>query len=144
MTVKLGKDAVLYYGTTGATGAIEATSVGDVSVAMTAGEAKIPTRGNGGINAVATTLLEIEVTFKIPLDPSDAFYQAVRVAFVGRTTMALKPMTGSNSVAGNEGPDGDFVITKFDRAEPIDGEVSMDCTAKIQVFRSWVVVASGS
>jgi len=143
MNIKLGKDAVLYYGVAGtsaqtATPLTTATSISDANLGMTMGEAKVATRGNGGVEGILATLMSVEVTFKIPLDPSDAFYQAVRAAFIGRTLMALAPLTGPKATPGNEGPDGDFSIVKFDRAEPIDGEVAMDVAAKIFAFRGWV------
>lgn len=143
MTIKLGKDAVLYFGTAGTAAYSAATptkadGISDATLNLSMSEAKVATRGNGGVEGILPVLLSVEVTFKIPLDTSDAFYQAVGTAFTGRTQIALTPLTGPKAVAGNEGPDGDFSVVKFDRAEPIDGEQSMDVTCKVFVYRGWV------
>ena len=143
MTIKLGKDAVMYYGAAGtaaysAAAPTKADGIADASLALSMSEAKVATRGNGGVESILPVLLSVEVTFKIPLDTADLFYQAVATAFIGRAQIALTALTGPKAVAGNEGPDGDFSVVKFDRAEPIDGELSMDVTCKIFVYRGWI------
>lgn len=141
MTIKLGKDAVLYYGVAGAsahTAGTKADGISDATLGMTMGEAKVATRGNGGVEGILATLLSAEVTCKIPLDTADLFYQAVSTAFSGRTLIALVPLTGLKTIAGNEGPDGDFSVVKFDRAEPIDHEQVVDVTFKVFAYRGWV------
>ena len=147
MTIKLGKDAVMYYGAAGTAAYSAATptkgdGISDATLALSMSEAKVATRGNGGVEGVLPVLLTVEVTFKIPLDTADPFYQAVATAFIGRTPIALTPLTGPKTVAGNEGPDGDYSVVKFDRAEPISGELCMDVTCKVFVYRGWIKTTS--
>ena len=143
MTIKLGKDAVMYYGVAGTAAYTAATptkadGISDASLALSMSEAKVATRGNGGVEGVLPVLLSVELTFKIPLDTADLFYQAVTAAFIGRTQIALTPLTGLKTIAGNEGPDGDYSVVKFDRAEPIGGELCMDVTCKVFIYRGWI------
>ena len=140
-TVKLGKDAVAYYHATAGTALAGMTlilsGVKDVQLNLGAGTAKVTTRGSGGWENELATLKTLEVSLKIPLDPTDAGYQALATAFVNGGTLAAAFLTDAKAVSGAEGPVGDFCVTKFDRNEPLDGEVEVDVTLKLAKFTAW-------
>lgn len=148
MSMKLGKDAVGYYHATAGT-ALSAMSlmlsgVRDVQLNMGAGSAKTSTRGGGGWETELPTLRTLAVTCKIPLDPADAGYQALAVAFTTGVNIAAAFLTDAKSVAGAEGPVGSFAVTKFDRNEPLDGEVEVDVELKLSTFLCWCKIGVGN
>ena len=141
-SVRLGKDAVVYYhGTEGTalSGMTLVLDVANVELSLSAGEADITRRSNSGWKQTAATLKECEASFEIPLDPEDAGYIALRSAYTGGTGLAMSILTGPKATPKNEGPTGDFVVTGFNRSEPIDGAVSVSVTVKMKKFKAWNV-----
>lgn len=146
MGIRLGMNAKLYYTTTAgqALSAMTLTlgGVKNVDVKLTTGEADVTTRANTGWKQSLATLKECEITFDLPLDPSDAGYIAVRAAYLANSLLGLAAMTGDKAVAGNEGIVGDFTITEFGRSEPIEEAQSVSVTAKLYTFKEWAITAS--
>jgi len=144
MGIRLGKDAVLYYSATAGQALSAMTLILDgvkgVEVNLTTGEADVTTRANLGWKQSLATLKECELTFDMPLDPTDAGYIAVRAAYLAGSVIGLAAMTGSKSVAGNEGPVGDFTITNFGRSEPIEEAQNVSVTAKLYTFKEWAII----
>lgn len=139
-TFVLGMNAGLYQGTAGeADPALmtEVDNVRDVNVSMEAGEADITTRGNSGWRAYAPTLRECSVEFQMVWRPGDAVFEAVKDAFLSASTVALAVLSEKRSVAGAQGPLGDFSITAFSRNEALEEAIVADVTAKLAVFREW-------
>jgi len=141
MSMKLGKDAVAYYHATPGTALSSMTLIlsgaSDVQLNLGAGSAKITTRASAGWECELATLRTLSVTCKIPLDPTDAGYIALATAFLAGSTLAMAFLTDAKAVTGAEGPVGDFAITKFDRNEPLDGNVEVDVELKLAKFTAW-------
>ena len=141
MAMKLGMNAQVYYHATATTAlsgmTLIATGVRDVSLSISAATAKVTTRGSGGWEQELPTLKSLEVSLKIPLDPTDAFYQQLTTSFTAGGTFAAAFLTDTKATSGATGPVGDFCVTKFDRAEPLDGAMEMDVTLKLAKFTAW-------
>ena len=138
-TFLLGMNAKIYYGEAEAelSTLTEMTNVRDVTLTLEAGEADVTTRANKGWRSTAPTLRECTVEFEMLWIQSDAGFQAVKTAFLAATLVRLAVLTGESDAAGTEGPVGDFCVTKFDRNEPLDGEVEVDVTLKLAKFTAW-------
>jgi len=141
MSMKLGMNGVAYYHATPTTAlsgmTLQLSGVKDVSLSIGAGTAKVTTRASGGWEQELPTLRSLEVSLKIPLDPTDAGYQQLATSYLAGTTFAAAFLTDAKAVSGAEGPVGDFCVTKFDRNEPLDGEVEVDVTLKLAKFTAW-------
>jgi hypothetical protein len=141
MAMKLGMNAQVYYHATATTAlsgmTLIATGVRDVSLSISAATAKVTTRNSGGWEQELPTLKSLEVSMKIPLDPTDAFYQQLSTSFLANGTFAAAFLTDTKATSGATGPVGDFCVTKFDRAEPLDGAMEMDVTLKLAKFTAW-------
>jgi hypothetical protein len=139
--MKLGKDAVAYYHATPTTALSGMTlilsGVRDVQLNIGAGSAKVTTRASGGWENELATLRTLSVTCKIPLDPTDAGYIQLATSFLAGTTFAAAFLTDTKVTVGAEGPVGDFSVTKFDRNEPLDGEIEVDVELKLAKFTAW-------
>ena len=130
----LGMNAKLYHGVAGTTAATEMTNVRDVTLTLEAGEADVTTRANLGWRATAPTLRECSAEFEMVWDPDDAGFTAIKTAFLASDLIALKVL----DKAAGQGPDGDFAITSFSRAEALEEAITVSVTAKLSVFRSWI------
>lgn len=139
---KLGKDAVLYYSLNSGSTLAEMTSilsgVSDSKVSLQTGERIVTKRANIGWEQTEASLKKCQIEFSLTLDTSDAGYLAVQSAWLNGTTLALAALSGPADVAGNVGIVGDFAITGFDRAEPVEGSVKVSVIAKLNVFTAWV------
>jgi hypothetical protein len=138
----LGNNAKLYYGAKEAVLAdlAELDNIKDATLNMTAAETDTTTRGNSGYRSTTGGLKEIELTFQMQVKPTDAAYKAIRDAFLGNTGIELAPLTQDRATIGAEGPRGTWSITGFSRSEPLEGTITVDVTAKIQIFREWVEI----
>ena len=134
----LGMNAKLYHGVAGTTAATEMTNVRDVTLTLEAGEADVTTRANLGWRATAPTLRECNAEFEMVWDPDDAGFTAIKTAFLASDLIALKVL----DKADGQGPDGDFAITSFSRAEALEEAITVSVTAKLSVFRSWITAGA--
>jgi hypothetical protein len=130
----LGMNAKLYHGVAGTTAATEMTNVRDVTLTLEAGEADVTTRANLGWRATAPTLRECSAEFEMVWDPADTGFTAIKDAYLGSELIALKVLDKEDG----QGPDGDFAITSFSRAEALEEAITVSVTAKLSVFRSWI------
>lgn len=143
-TFVLGMNAGLYQGAAESTdpGAMtKVDNVRDVTLQMEAGEADITTRGNSGWRATAPTIRECTVEFQMVWKPGDAVFDAIKTAFLSAGTVALAVLDQLASVAGAQGPLGDFSITNFTRNESLEEAIVADVTAKLARFEEWHTVA---
>lgn len=142
-TFQLGKDAKIYYGAEGdpLTGLTEMGNVTNVSLTLEASEADVTTRANSGWRATVATLKSCSVEFEMQFKPSDAGFTAIQTAFMNSGLIRLAPLTGDKSVAGNEGPMGDFSVTNFSRDEALEEAIKYKVTAKLAVYDSWVTTS---
>jgi len=143
----LGMDCKVYYGAAGTALAslTELTQVRKAGFSGETGEADVTTRGNGGWKASASTLRSLSGEMEIVFKPGDAGYEALRDAWKGNTLVSLAVLTGGSTVAGSEGPHGDFAVTGFNRSEELEEGVVVSVTVKLNKFTAWIEVAgSGS
>ena len=145
-TYVLGKNAGLYQGAAGVIDPAEMSEVDnvrDVTLSLEAGEADITTRGNGGWRATAPTLRECSVEFQMVWRPGDPVFEAIKTAFLTGATVALAVLDQKKTVAGAQGPLGDFSILSFSRNEALEEAIVADVSAKLAHFEEWHEVAVG-
>lgn len=123
---KLGLEAKLYYGGAGSTATTELTNVKDLTLNLQAGEADITTRGAAGWKVSLAALKEGSLEFTMVWDPSDAGFAAISNAFFSGEAIALAALDGE----GGSGLDADFMITQFNRSEPLEDAITVSVTAK--------------
>lgn len=133
-----GMFAQLAYKATGVGGAgfwSEMEKARDVTLNLDAGEADVTTRGNDGWRATIAGLKEASIDFELVWEPDDPGFEAVKDAYLNGTTIGLAAL----DVAGAEGEGlvGDFSITNFSRAEPLEDAIIVSVTAKLAVFSEW-------
>lgn len=133
MSYVLGMNAKLYYGDSGSTPSTELTTVKNVQLELTAGEADVTTRGNSGWRATQATLKEATLTFDLIWDPTEAGFTALRNAYLNSSEIALMPLDQEDG----EGPDADWTVTGFSRNEDLEEAITVSVTAKLSTFRSW-------
>ena len=126
MSIKLGMEAKLYYGASGATASTELTNVKDVTLNLESGEADVTTRANAGWRATIGTLKTGSVEFEMIWDSDDAGFTAIKDAYFNNTPIALAIL----DEAGGEGLDADFSITNFSRNEALEEAITVSVTAK--------------
>ena len=133
MSYVLGKNARLYYDTTGVATPTwtECVNVKDLTLNMEAGVADVTTRANGGYKAEVGTIKEVSVDFGMVYDNTDANWTAIHAAFIAQTTIGFAVVDGNIVTAGTEGFYADFVITKFDIDESLEEAMTVAVTAKV-------------
>lgn len=122
----LGKNAKLFAGPAGTTASTEVKNCRTVTVNMTHEEADATTRGTGGFSVVVPTLKSVEISFSMLDIPGDPSLETIRSAYVSGGPVALKAL----SAESGWGPDGDFIITAFNRNEDNKGLIEYSVTAK--------------
>jgi len=126
MPFALGMNCKAYYGTAGATANMIMNNIKDVTLNLSTGESDVTTRGNQGWRAMAATLKEGSVEFKMVWDTADLGFIAIKNAWYAAGPIALLFLDG----VGGSGLDADFTITNFTRNEPLEEAVTVDVTAK--------------
>lgn len=154
----LGTDAKMYYGAPeDALGALtEFDFVKDITVNLERGETDVTTRENAGWRGTGSTLRECTVDFEMvwpsPTDTSTGFaarqaqFDAIRDTYLNAAgdysdgEIELAILDGAKATSGVQGPKGRFVITSFNRSEPLEEALSVSVSAKLSVFGEWVDV----
>ena len=145
----LGMNAKLYRGAAvapdsaflGYSALSELTNAKDVTLNLDAAEADVTSRANAGWKAIAAALREMSVDFDMVWKPGDAGFNAVRDTYLDSTkVIELAILDQAKTVSGAQGPQGFFVITSFNRAEPLADAVTVKVTAKLAKFNSWATV----
>ena len=146
MSKKLGMEAKLYFDATpladGPSGATwtELTLAKDVTLNLDAGESDVTTRGNAGWRATRAALRAGSIEFELAWDASDTGLEAIRDAYLGGNEIALAAMDGNVATVGSEGLAGNFVITAFNRGEPLEDAITVSVTAKPSSKTQWYEV----
>ena len=132
---RLGIKAKIYYGTAGSTAVptTELSNVTDVTVTLDASEADVTTRANDGFRATVAGLKECTIEFDMLYLPNDPGFKAIRTAWLSAGQIHLAALTGEKG----EGPVGDFSITGFSRAEPMEEAIKYSVTAKLSQWEQW-------
>jgi len=125
MAHKLGKDAKLYRGTAGSTAATLMTNVRDVTNPDERNEIDTSSRAYDH-ETVDVGQIKTSIEWSMSADEADADYAAILAAYLGRTAIALKCISGTSG----KGIDGDFKITKLSRSEQLKDQVLVDVVAK--------------
>jgi hypothetical protein len=144
----LGMNGKLYFSTTlldsssgaGAHEWTEATNVRDVNGNFETGEADVTTRANNGWRATAATLREMQLEFEMQWKPADAFFNAVRDAWLANGEIAATALDGADDSSGKQGPAANFSVTNFSRAEPLEEAMTVSVTLKGSSFQQWYTV----
>ncbi len=126
MSVKLGMNAKLYYGTAGSRATSELRNTKDVTLNLETGEADVTTRGNQGWRAKVATLKDGSVEFEMVWDTADAGFTAIQQAWFNSSPIAFCILDGENG----HGLDADFVVTNFSRKEPLEEAITVSVTIK--------------
>jgi len=132
---RLGIKAKMYHGVAGTTGVPtkELTNVTDVTLTLDASEADVTTRDNDGFRATVAGLKECTIEWDMLYLPKDEGFQAIKNTWLTGGQIHLAALTGANG----EGPVGDFSITGFSRAEPMEEAIKYSVTAKLSQWEQW-------
>lgn len=147
---KVGQDCKLYYDATPLSSADpsgadwnEIDEAKDVTVNLEASEADASTRG-GIFKAYRAAMLDGSIDFDILYDAAKEAYEALRDAYVGRLPIALAAMDGAIATVGSEGLAGNFIVTGFNRNEPLEESVTVTVTVKPHSYVDWYELKSGA
>ena len=154
MAAVLGKDAKMYYQSSGvratwpgsgaAPNLVEMTNVKDASTNLEKDEADLTTRGSGGWKITVPTFKDGTVEFEMVWDTADAGFVAIQNAYFGDATIAIAVLDGLKDAAGSKGLWADFGVAKFSRNEPLTEALTVSVTLKpgySTVAPEWVTVA---
>jgi len=125
MSFCVGLDAVLKYGTVNTSPATVLQNVQDVTVSA---DKETIDRVRRGVKwkGKKTTTKNLALDVGILYDPTDAGFTAIKNAYMNDTPIALAALDDQG-----HGFTADYEVTKFERAEPVEGDLTMACTFEI-------------
>jgi len=137
--IPLGREAVIYYGTADGAAANLIGNARDVTLTMDGATADGTSRGSGGWTDTRLVRKDVSISFSITNETTgtySAVWGALNTAFLADTPLAFhcKHATGQTGLLG------DFLITKFERGEPLGDIQSWNVELKLTlVYRapSW-------
>jgi hypothetical protein len=149
MGMRLGLDAKAYRntGTYNSPTWSEISTIKDVTLNLTSGEADVSTRGNAGWKATAKTLKDASIDFGMVWDPGNADFDALKDSYFDNTSIELLFLDGPVTTAGSQGLRAMCSITQFTRNEPLEEALNVTCTAKPAYGENppeWYTVPSSS
>jgi len=133
MGLKAGSEAKLYFCAAGIGGVpswTEMPRARDASLTLSKKEADASHRGAGKWVITKGHLKDAQIEFEYIWDTSDAAFAALRASFVNGTLLGIACMDGDIDDALSEGLWADCEVMKFDRKEPLDGNVVASVTLK--------------
>ena len=133
MGLKAGSDCKLYYCQAGIGGTpswSELEKAQDTTLTITKKEADASHRGAGKWVITKGSLKDAVIEFEYIADTADAGYLALRQSFISGAVIGIAAMDNSVETAGAEGLWADCEVMKFDRKEPLDGNVMVSVTVK--------------
>lgn len=134
-TYTLGKDAVI------TVNGNVLTNCKDVTVTLSKGEADITTRGNNGWKATVGTLKECSVEFESIFNPEgNAVDALLEDSFLNDTELECSILTASDGT----GPTGKWVVTSYNREEPLEDAIKHSVTLKLVEFTEWLTGGASS
>jgi len=155
MAFKIGFEGILYRQTTGTRAAWPGTgaapnldavpNVRDVTLSVTKTEADVTTRGGNGWRQSVAALKEATLEFEMVYDTADADFTAFQTSFMSNTVIALAVLDGVAATTGTQGFWADFMITGFEKTEPLEGAMMVKVTAKptySAVAPAWITTAN--
>ena len=149
---RLGANAKLYYSETLATSltyTLPETVAGAVRNVKTGRKRDTPdntTRESGGQKQYAAGEMELSISFEVRVpavgETIDA-YDAFNDADINGDEIAVYALTGDKTVAGSEGPCGNFIVESFDLPQDNGSPMYATVTLKPSSYNKWHKV-SGS
>lgn len=132
MSFKLGLDCKLYEneGTWASPTWTERSNVRDLTLNLEKGEADLTTRANNGWRATVGTIKDASLEFDIVWDTEDAFFTALKDAYLNGTNIDLAAMDGAIATSGSQGLRAEWQVTSFSRSEPLEEGVTVSVTLK--------------
>lgn len=129
MSLVDGWDCKLYYGTAGDQATTLLDNVKDGTLSLGAAEADVSVRGTA-FDLTAVVRHAVSFSFDLLYVFGDTGFAALETAYKTRAAIALLIADGAKMTPGVRGVDGDFVVTQFDRNEPLDGKITYSVTVK--------------
>ena len=133
MGLKAGSDSKLYFCVAGIGGVpswTEMTKARDATLTLSKKEADASHRGAGKWVITKGHLKDAQIEFEYIWDTSDAAFLVLRASFVNGTSLGIACMDDEIDHALSEGLWADCEVMKFDRKEPLDGNVVVSVTLK--------------
>lgn len=144
MSVKLGKDAKLYYGETdpasaptSASAMTVITNVKDLTADYSTGEADATTRGNSGWRSTYATIREGTINFNMNWNSDDAAFEAIKDAWKAGSVVGFGIFDGDSDISGAQGLVGTFSIVNFSTNQELESVQTVDVTIKLAEFGAW-------
>ena len=136
---KIGLNGKTYYGTAGSEATNEMDIVKDVSLTLTSDEA---TTGDRGSRFKTTTLGQTEVAMEVTITAATAHagYRALNNAILAGTAVAIKAL----DKASGEGINADFVVASRGEEQPLNGEIVVTFSLKLNTDLrepTWVIAS---
>ena len=123
--MKIGLKAKAYWGVSGTTASAPIPRMKDCSLGGSTASADGSNRDSGGFRLKVPTLKEMTVEMTIVADEtSNPALVAFRQAWLENGAVALLVLDKESG----EGPDADFCVTKFDRAEGLEDVIAYSIT----------------
>lgn len=123
-------DALIYRNTSGTFGSptwAVIANVQDLDVSDEVTKANTTSKG-ANIGTVGVGYRNVAVNFKMVYVKGDAGYTALATAFGSQAAIHLLVLNGGTGTTGATGYNGDWHVTKFNKSEPLDGQVMYDVT----------------
>jgi len=124
MVTRMSLEAKLYYGTAGSTAATLAENVRDLTSPLAPTKADISSRGSR-VALYGPGQIEASLAWESNWRADDAFVQAMYAAAIAGTAVALR----TKDYSAGKGWDGDFIISKGDKKEPLKEGQKIDFEA---------------
>ena len=102
----------------------------DATLNVTKGEFDVTTRGAVGWGQVRGTIKDVELTFDMAHDNTNADFTALRDAYLNNTQIDLAALDAAANVAGAQGIRATWEILGFSRNENLRDAVTYSITAK--------------
>jgi hypothetical protein len=133
MGIRFGIDGKSYFCPSGIGGTpswSELSSVKNVTLNIDGKEVDVTTRASAPFAATDISLQEATIDLEVPFNETDPGYLALEAAFIARALIGMAVMSGPILTNGSRGLWADCKITKFDRDEPLEGQIMVKVTAK--------------
>lgn len=129
MAIITGDDCALYYGTAGSTADTLVENIKDLTLNLKSNETDVTTRGSNGWKQYKQTFKEGSVTFDILWDTDDAFFTALKSAFLNKTLVSMLVLD-QPIASGGQGLDADMMISEFTEDQPLEDAVRASVVVK--------------
>jgi hypothetical protein len=126
----LGMDAKFYLGDINASidEMNEVDNIKDLKLTMGKSTVDISTRGGARTRMKVGTLKEISVEFQMMWNNEDTYFNILRDAYSKDTEVSAAILTGSKTENGSQGPIFNWIVSKLDRDESLESNITADVT----------------